>query len=104
MIVLVLRQKRNSDLAFWVGAGIADDSVTTPVPSAMDLRTSRLVLMVGVYWLLVIELLVSCSRSAVSMIHPIHLKHEVGLRATAKGLDFLLNLANRGSEAPIISD
>lgn len=104
MIVLVLRQKRNSDLAFWVGAGIADDSITAPVPSPMDLRTSRLVLMVGVYWLLVIELLVSCSRSAVSMIHPHSLEARSRPQSDRKGIGFLLNLANRRSEAPIISD
>lgn len=103
-MVLVLRQKRNSDFAFGGVAGIADVSIAAPAPSPMDLRMSLLVLMVGVYWLIVIELLVSCSRSAVSMIHPIHLKREVGLRATAKRFNLLLNLANRRSEAPTISD
>jgi hypothetical protein len=57
MIVLVLRQKRNSDLAFRIGAGIAEVSSVAPVPSPMDLRISLLVLMVGVYWLLVIGFL-----------------------------------------------
>lgn len=61
-MVLVLRQKRNSDFAFGGVAGIADVSIAAPAPSPMDFRMSLLVLMVGVYWLLVIGFLFKVRR------------------------------------------